>query len=211
MIPAKEVGGDFYDFFLIDAERLGFVIGDVSGKGVPAALFMAVSRTLLKATALQGLPPERCLEQVNRILAAESVNCMFVTVFYGILNTRTGEVVYCNAGHNPPFILRHDGRVEAMEMTGGLVLGVFAKATHQAKQIMLQSGDGLLLYTDGITEAMDPDSNEFTESRPEASLKRFTGFSLNEIIQGVLDDVRAFSAGAPQADDMTMLVLRAWP
>jgi serine phosphatase RsbU (regulator of sigma subunit) len=211
MTPAKEVGGDFFDFFLIDAERMGFVIGDVSGKGVPAALFMAVSRTLLKATALRGLPPEQCIEQVNRMLASESISNMFVTVFYGILNTRTGEVAYCNGGHNPPYILRRDGRIEAMEMTGGLVLGVFGKASYKAKQIMLQAGDGLFLYTDGITEAMDGDNNEFTESRLEACLKRLHSSGLEDVIQGVVSEVKTFAAGAPQADDMTMLALRYSP
>jgi sigma-B regulation protein RsbU (phosphoserine phosphatase) len=190
---------------------MGFVIGDVSGKGVPAALFMAVSRTLLKATALRGLPPEQCIEQVNRMLASESISNMFVTVFYGILNTRTGEVAYCNGGHNPPYILRRDGRIEAMEMTGGLVLGVFGKASYKAKQIMLQAGDGLFLYTDGITEAMDGDNNEFTESRLEACLKRLHSSGLEDVIQGVVSEVKTFAAGAPQADDMTMLALRYSP
>jgi serine phosphatase RsbU (regulator of sigma subunit) len=208
MTPAKEVGGDFYDFFLIDPERLGFVIGDVSGKGVPAALFMAVSRTLLKATALRGVPPEQCLEEMNHVLTSESVSNMFVTVFYGILNTRTGEVAYCSGGHNPPYILRRDGRVEAMEMTGGLVLGVFGKATYQAKQIALEAGDGLFLYTDGITEAMDGDYNEFTESRLEACLKQGRGSALGDLIQRVVGEVKTFANGAPQADDMTMLALR---
>ncbi|MDZ7291178.1 MAG: SpoIIE family protein phosphatase [candidate division KSB1 bacterium] len=208
MIPAKEVGGDFFDFFLIDAERMGFVIGDVSGKGVPAALFMAVSRTLLKATALRGLPPEQCIEQVNRMLASESVSNMFVTVFYGILNTRTGDVTYCNGGHNPPYILRRDGRIEAMEMTGGLVLGVFGKATYQAKQVALRPGDGLFLYTDGITEAMDGDGNEFTENRLEICLKLWHDSTLENIVQGVVGEVKTFAAGVSQTDDMTILGLR---
>lgn len=208
MTPAKEVGGDFYDFFLIDEEQLGFVIGDVSGKGVPAALFMAVCRTLLKSTALQGLPPEQCLERINRMLAAESVSNMFVTVFYGILNARTGEVIYCNGGHNPPYVLRNDGRVEATEMTGSLVLGVFGKATYQARRITLQSGDGLFLYTDGITEAMDGENNEFTEDRLEDCLKRRNGSTLAEMINGVIDEVKTFVAGAPQNDDMTILALK---
>jgi sigma-B regulation protein RsbU (phosphoserine phosphatase) len=105
MIAAKEVGGDFYDYFMIDNERLGFVIGDVSGKGVTAAIFMAVSRTLIRATGLKGITTEECMDYVNKLLCNESVSCMFVTVFYGILNTTTGEVEYVNAGHNPPYIL----------------------------------------------------------------------------------------------------------
>jgi sigma-B regulation protein RsbU (phosphoserine phosphatase) len=208
MIPAREVGGDFYDFFLIDEEHLGFVIGDVSGKGVPSALLMAVSKTLLKATALKGLPPEECLQQVNRILYLESVSTMFVTIFYGILSTRTGEISYCNGGHNPPYILHRDGRVEMTETTGGLVLGAMANSTYKAKKIALQPGDGLFLYTDGITEAMDREENEFTEARLEACLKPLRAAALTDVIQGVIDEVRAFSTGTAQADDITILALR---
>ncbi len=208
MIPAKEVGGDFFDFFLIDDKRLGFAIGDVSGKGIPAALFMAVSRTLLKATALSGLSPEDCIEQVNRVLTLESASHMFVTCFYGILETSTGVVSYCNAGHNPPYILRRDGQIQMTEMTGGLVLGMRAKTTYRAKQIELQSGDGVFLYTDGITEAMDLERNEYSESRLEACLGGLRGSRMEEIIRSVLIDVRNFTGEAEQTDDMTLMILR---
>lgn len=207
MIPARKVGGDFYDFFLIDAEHLGFVIGDVSGKGVPAALFMAVSKTVLKATALRGVPPAECCEQINRILFLESVEEMFVTAFYGILNTRTGEVTYCNAGHNPPYILRRDGRVEVTASTEGLMLGLLENWNYQAKQIVLERGDGIILFTDGITEALDRASNLFTEARLEECLKRFQPSAVKEIVAGVMAEVETFAAGAPQADDMTVLSL----
>jgi sigma-B regulation protein RsbU (phosphoserine phosphatase) len=208
MIPARDVGGDFYDFFLIEGDRLGFVIGDVSGKGVPAALFMAVSKTLLKATALKGLPPEECLQQVNRILYLESVSAMFVTIFYGILNTRTGEVDYCNGGHNPPYILRADGRLEAAETTGGLVLGAMKNTVYKNKKILLQSGDGLFLYTDGVTEAMDRDNEQFTESRLEENLKGWANTPLPQVVSNVVEAVKAFSNGAQQADDITILALK---
>ncbi|MEP7271958.1 MAG: GAF domain-containing SpoIIE family protein phosphatase [Acidobacteriota bacterium] len=208
MIPAKEVGGDFFDFFLIDEARLGFAIGDVSGKGIPAALFMAVSRTLLKATALRGLSPEDCIEHVNRVLTLDSASHMFVTCFYGILDTSTGVVSYCNAGHNPPYVLRRDGRVEMTEMTGGLVLGMRAKTTYRAKQIELGSGDGVFLYTDGITEAMDVERNEYSESRLEECLSGLKGSGMDEIIRSVLVDVRKFTGEAAQTDDMTLLLLR---
>jgi sigma-B regulation protein RsbU (phosphoserine phosphatase) len=208
MIPAMEVGGDFFDFFLIDEGRLGFVIADVSGKGVPAALFMAVSRTAIKATALRGLHPDACLGEVNRVLTSENVSSMFVTVFYGILDLRDGEVTYCSAGHNLPYVLRCDGRVEALERTGGMALGVFETAAYKSKRARLGTGDGLFLYTDGITEAMDGDYNEFTDHRLQECLKRMTRKPVTEIIDGVVDDVKAFAGGAPQADDMTTLVLR---
>jgi sigma-B regulation protein RsbU (phosphoserine phosphatase) len=207
MIMAKEVGGDFYDFFLIDEDNLGFLIGDVSGKGIPAALFMTVCRTLLMATAATGLAPQACLERANRILHRESVAEMFATAFYGILNTRSGKVVYANGGHNPPFILRQDGRIEATEATG-IPLALLENAAYGANEIELRPGDGIFLYTDGVTEAMDGGKNEFSAARLEACLKRHTGSPLPEIIQGVVDEVRAFSAGAAQTDDITILALR---
>jgi len=208
MIPAREVGGDFYDFFLIDNERLGFVIGDVSGKGVPAALFMAVSKTLIKATAMTGVAPEECLQQVNNMLCLDNVSAMFVTVFYGILHVRTGEVAYCNGGHNPPFILRADGRAEISETTGSLVLAALTTATYKAKRIALQPGDGLFLYTDGVTESMDQHDNVFAEQRLQDCLQRRQGAALREVVAGVADEVKAFSQGVPQADDVTVLALR---
>lgn len=208
MIPAQNVGGDFYDFFLIDDDWLGFVIGDVAGKGVPAALFMAVSKTLLKATALKGLSPEECLQQVNRILYMESVAAMFVTIFYGILDTRSGELHYCNGGHNPPYLLRADGQIEALELTGGIALGAMKNSVYKAKQMTLQSGDRIFLFTDGVTEAMDRDSELFSEARLEENLKGKAGVSLPQLMQGVIAAVNAYSTGVPQADDITILALR---
>ncbi len=207
MIMAKEVGGDFYDFFLLDEDNLGFLIGDVSGKGIPAALFMTVCRTLLQSTAATGLSPQVCLERVNRILHRDSVTEMFATAFYGILNTKTGKVVFANGGHNPPFILRHDGMIESTESTG-IPLALLENSAYGANAIELRSGDGIFLYTDGVTEAMDGDKNEFSAARLEACLKRHTGSPLPAIIQGVVDEVRAFSAGAAQTDDITILALR---
>jgi sigma-B regulation protein RsbU (phosphoserine phosphatase) len=208
MIPAQNVGGDFYDFFLIDDHRLGFVIGDVSGKGVPAALFMAVSKTLLKATALKGLPPAECLQQVNRVLYLESVAAMFVTVFYGVLDTRTGEVDYCNGGHNPPYLLRAGGLIEAAETAGGLVLGAMPNTAYKPQKATLQSGEGFFLFTDGVTEAMDRAGELFSEGRLEENLKGKSGVPLSELAQSVIAAVNAHATGAPQADDITVLALR---
>ncbi len=208
MIPAKEVGGDFFDFFLLDEQRLGFAIGDVSGKGIPAALFMAVSRTLLKATALRGLSPEECIEHVNRVLTLDSASHMFVTCFYGIFETTTGVVSYCNAGHNPPYIMRRDGLVEATELTGGLVLGMLAKNRYRGRQIELQPGDSLFLYTDGVTEAMDLEKNLYDEDRLVACLRRVKGSRTSEILKMVVNDVREFAGEAEQTDDMTLMLLK---
>jgi serine phosphatase RsbU (regulator of sigma subunit) len=208
MEPAKAVGGDFFDFFLIDDHRLGFVIGDVSGKGVPSALFMAVCRTLIKATAHGGGSPDACVGQVNRVLASEGVASMYVTVFYGVLDTRTGHVAYCNAGHNPPYVLRSDGSVEPLAQTGGMVVGLFGDAPYEAGQIGLGPGDGLFMYTDGVTEATNPAGDEFAAARLAPCLARHGGLGLDDLIQQVGSEVAAFVGEAPQADDITMLALR---
>ena len=208
MTPAKEVGGDFYDFFFIDNDRLGFVIGDVTGKGVPAALFMAVSRTFLKATALTGLSPRDCLERVNRSLYKESVMEMFVTVFYGMLDIRTGEIRYSNGGHNSPYLLRKNGEVKIIPDTGGIMLGGMEFSRYKEGEITLQSGDTLVLYTDGVTEAFNSKEEEYEEKRLEACLGSLAGSPVLTITSEVVKDVEKFAAGAPQSDDLTMLVLK---
>ena len=208
MIPAKEVGGDFYDFFLIDQERLGFVIGDVSGKGVPAAIFMAMSRSFLKMTALKGVSPSDCLQDVNRALCSENESSMFVSIFYGILHTRSGEVEYSVGGHFPPYRLRLTGGAEAVETTGGIVLGAIESARYECKRILLQPGEGLVLYTDGVTGAMDENENLFSEHRLKELLEAAKHASPEDLIRGLVREVRAFSAGTPQSDDITVLALR---
>lgn len=207
-IPAWEMGGDFYDFFLIDEHHLGVVIADVSGKGVPAAIFMAVSRSLLKATALKGVTPAECLTHVNRLLCPENDSAMFVTVFYGILDTETGELLYSNAGHNVPYVLRQDGRTQLLDNTGGMALGVVDEATFFTKRTMLSQGDALFLYTDGVTEAMDPEGALFSEARLEACLQQNGEASPYDLIQLVVQGVRTYAASASQADDITLLALR---
>ncbi|MBI1807745.1 MAG: fused response regulator/phosphatase [Ignavibacteria bacterium] len=208
MVPAKEVGGDFYDFFFLDDDRLAFVIGDVSGKGVPAAIFMAVSRTLLRALAVQNMDPGECLRRMNTMLIPESETSMFVTVFYGILNTRTGEVQYSNGGHNSPYILRGHGTVEPLEGTGGLIVGILPHLDYDVKTIHLDPGDALFMYTDGVTETRDYNGNEFSDSRLGEFLRRVKDSSLKEIIRWMVEEVNTFSSGVPQADDITILMLR---
>ncbi len=208
MITAKEVGGDLYDFFVIDKDRIGFIIGDVSGKGVPAAMFMAMSRTLLKATALRGIPPDACLSMVNGVLVDESLSDMFITVFYGVLNTRNGTLEYCSGGHNPPYLISKDGRLEQLENVGGLCLGAIKDADYESKMIVLQPGDALFLYTDGVTEAQDANEEEFGENRLEQCLAQARGVSAKEMIEKLIGEVQNFSKGVSQADDITCLALR---
>ncbi|MFM8552681.1 MAG: SpoIIE family protein phosphatase [Nitrospiraceae bacterium] len=207
-IPAREMGGDFYDFFLLDQDRVGLVIADVSGKGVPAAIFMAVSRTMLKATAMQGGNPGDCLAHVNNLLCPDNEASMFVTVFYAILNTRTGVLEYGNAGHNIPYVLSGRGGIALLENPGGMALGVIEDSAYRVKQTRLQAGDGLFLYTDGVSEAMDGAGNLFSTQRLEQLLRRIQHGSPTEIVRDTVAEMRHYAAGEPQADDITLLALR---
>jgi sigma-B regulation protein RsbU (phosphoserine phosphatase) len=207
-IPAKEMGGDFYDFFLIDEDRLAFVIADVSGKGVPAAIFMAITRTLVKATALKGVSPAECLQQVNSILCPENDSAMFVTIFYAILNTRTHEVLYSNGGHNIPYILSREGGVELLQNTPGMALGIDDTFMYQTKCFTVCSGDALFLYTDGVTEAMNHKDEMFSDQRLKSFLEQRYGATPEDIIRGAISEVKAFVGDVPQSDDITILALR---
>lgn len=208
MLAAKDVGGDFYDFFPIDDHRIGFTIADVSGKGVPAAIFMAVSRTLIKATGLRDLPSNECVSTVNDILCGESVESMFVTVFYGIYDLRTGMIDFTNGGHNPPFIVHPDGTAEELKTESNLVLGAMGGIPFKSESLQLNPGDALYLYTDGVTEAENKDHELFGESRLQAVLSAQKGVESREIIEAVSSAVREFVDGAPQSDDITQLVIR---
>ncbi|MEO0035308.1 MAG: hypothetical protein RLZZ501_1331 [Pseudomonadota bacterium] len=210
MEPAKEVGGDFYDFFFLDERRLGMVIADVSGKGVPAALFMAIARTLLKATALFGSPPARCLANLNNLLAENNEKDLFVTVFYGILDLDSGVFTYCNAGHNPPYLLPADGPPRPLPRTGGAALAILADLPQRDATVALAPGDGLFLFTDGVTEAQDAGGGFWGEARLEATLAA-AGRSPHDLIGAVYDGVRGFVADAPQFDDITCLAVRWHP
>jgi sigma-B regulation protein RsbU (phosphoserine phosphatase) len=208
MFAAKEVGGDFYDFFLIDERHLGFVIADVSGKGVPAAIFMAVSRTLLRATALEKLPPGRCLQYVNAALSSDSDTTMFVTVFYGILDTQTGEVEFCIGGHNPPFLFSPNGHVEELEAPTYMLLGVLGDVRYETHHLKLRPGDGIFLFTDGVTEAMDEHDLLYSEERLQEVLHKLSDRPADEMVREVVMDVRKHAGDTPQSDDITVLALR---
>jgi len=208
MTPAKDVGGDFYDFFRIDDDRIGFVIADVSGKGIPAAIFMAVSRTLIRATGVRGGSPADCITYSNKLLADESVDCMFVTVFYGIFNTKTGEISYCNAGHNPPYILKRSGQVEALPMSQDPMVGAIAGIDYHEATLQLDHGDSLVMFTDGVTEAMNAQNEEFGEERLEDTLSEVVLHNCQQIVEAIKSDVAAFVGDAEQSDDITVLALK---
>jgi sigma-B regulation protein RsbU (phosphoserine phosphatase) len=208
MIPAREVGGDFFDFFLLDAHRLGFVVADVSGKGVPSALFMAVSRTLLRATAQHQAEPGECLTYMNTILTDQNTSGMFVTLFYGVLDTRSGEIQFANAGHNPPYLLSGDGSLAALRPKSGPMIGCLEGMTYRTLTCRIQPGDGIVLYTDGVTEAVDKDNNFFEEPRLEQFLAEHAREPAEALVTGLHKAVQEFSKGRPQADDITVLALR---
>lgn len=208
MKAAKSIGGDFYDFFLIDDENLGFVIADVSDKGIPAAIYMAVSRTIIRATALKGMKPNECLDYSNKLLCKENAKDMFVTVFYGILNLKTGDMTYTNAGHNLPYIIHSDGSFKVIEGTNDIILGVFDDYQYKTGNIKLKQGDVLYLYTDGVTEAMNKNQELFTEKNLENMLPDLATKNPEEIDKAVRDELAKFTHGAEQSDDITMLTLK---
>ena len=208
MLPAKEVGGDFYDFFWLAPGLLGVVIADVSGKGVPAALFMAVARTLIRATAIAADGPAACFRSVNGLLAEDNDTAMFVTVFYGVLDTATGELIYANAGHCPPCLVDPEGAVTALAGTGGIALGVMDDVEFREASVFLKPGSTVLLFTDGVSEAFDPEENEFTEARLRQVIAGGHALEVGAFLEMVVGAVESFAAGAPQADDLTCLAVR---
>lgn len=208
MIPAKEVGGDLYDFFLIDKYRLGVVIGDVSGKGIASALLMAVCKTLIKATAYKGLPTDSVLFEVNNLLVDESPPNMFVTVFYGVLDIRNGAFEYANGGHNSPYLISNDGTTKLLDDVGGLLLGTIKSTEYQSNIIMLKPGESIFLYTDGVTEAFNSNEEDFKEERLLQSLKINSVLSAEKIVGNVFEAVKNFTNGVEQSDDITCLALK---
>jgi sigma-B regulation protein RsbU (phosphoserine phosphatase) len=208
MEPAKEVGGDFYDFFFIDSKRLFFVIGDVSGKGVPASLFMVITKTLLKNQALQGLSPDQILYTVNNQLCLDNDEGMFVTVFCAILDLESGVVEYSNAGHNPPLVYRQGGSYEYMQSKKSFVLGGMENFKYQSNTLTLDLNDAIYLYTDGVTEAMNNQDQLFSEERLKATLFELKQQNEEEILHGVKAAIGDFVKETPQSDDITMLIVK---
>lgn len=206
--PAREVGGDLYDFYRIDDNRICFVLGDVSGKGVPASLFMAVTMTLIKMTAAGGFAPDRILQEVNAQLSRDNSSCMFVTLFCGILHTGTGEIWYANGGHNPPVVLRNDEKSSYLPGTDGTLLGAMEDVTFAMKRLVLAPGESLFLYSDGVTEAMDERDALYSEERLLEVLDEIGIRSPEETVGAVMASVLSFAGKAPQADDITMMMVR---
>ncbi len=208
LLPAREVGGDLYDFYLLGEDELFFTVGDVSDKGVPAALLMAVTKTLLKGFAESARPPSDLLSRANSELAANNPSLMFVTLYFGKLNLSTGELAFSNAGHNPPLIIKKSGKVEWLKLPPGLVLGVDMDTPYITENIHLELGDTIVVYTDGVTEAMNEKRELFSEERLLKTLEDNSTSTPEEIVNAVMGAVKEFSTGVEQSDDITVLAIR---
>jgi serine phosphatase RsbU (regulator of sigma subunit)/signal transduction protein with GAF and PtsI domain len=204
---AYQVGGDFYDFFSLPGERLGLVIADVADKGVPAALFMALSRTLIRVTAHDGRSPARALQRANELIIADAGSDQFVTVFYTILEPQTGILTYASGGHNPPLLMRHNGQIEPLRARG-TVLGIVDAIELEEKQVTMQPGDVLVMYTDGVTDAFNADEEEFGITRLSEVIQRTANRDPSDIIAAINSEVMAFVGDMPQFDDFTLVVLK---
>jgi sigma-B regulation protein RsbU (phosphoserine phosphatase) len=208
-LPALEVGGDFYDFIPITTDRWGLAIADVSGKGVPAALFMALSRTLIRASTARNPITVNAIKQANRLICADSKTSMFVTLFYAILDANKMTLTYVNAGHNPPLLFRSGATDITLLEAKGIALGVIEQVDLDEVELELERGDTVVLYTDGVTEALNEAGEEFGSARLMAVVRAQSGSSARELIAQIRDAIHAFTGKQPQFDDITLMVLKA--
>lgn len=208
--PAQEMGGDFYDFFDLDDGTIAIVVADVSGKGVPAAFYMAVVRTLFRAAApaKQGQGPAACLDEVNRLLIEHDIPGMFVTAFYAVLDPQTWDLKFANGGHLPPYLVQQNGHVKAIDSGGGVVLGFEHGVPYTEDVLRFAKGDALFIYTDGLTEAFDANRNQFSEERLIDCLLENRSLSAHALTDNVFAFVSGHADGAPQSDDITSFVIK---
>lgn len=205
MCPAKEVGGDFYDFFPVDGSQVAVVAADVSGKGVPAALFMAIGKTLIKDRTMSGKALENVFGEVNDLLCGSNSEGLFITAFEGVLDLESGEFLYVNAGHETPFIRGRDGVFKPRRIASGFVLAGMDGIKYKCGSLMLEAGDMLFQYTDGVTEASNVNNELYGEERLEAALNRNASLPPKELLPKIKEDIDAFAGNAPQFDDITMI------
>jgi len=206
--PAKEVGGDLYDFFVKNTDQMFITVGDVSDKGVPAALFMAVAKTLIRSGAERTIDPAEILFKVNNELCQNNEESMFVTLVLGVLNLTTGKLRYANAGHTPCYLLSEDGSIEQVQAITAMPLGVFEDVEYTTEELILKDKQSIMLYSDGVTEAMNSDFDLFEEARLEASLIRSAGGNAHSIAENIIEDVKLFAGNAQQSDDITLLAVK---
>jgi sigma-B regulation protein RsbU (phosphoserine phosphatase) len=206
-MPAKEVGGDYYDFIEIHSERFGVCLGDVSGKGMPAALLMANLQATLRSNVAQDVPPCECLRRSNELIFRSTDSDRFATLFYGVLDPTRHTLSYCNAGHNHPFLIRKDREPARLE-TGGTVLGTFFDAAYREGEVSFDPGDVLFVYSDGLVEAIDPEQQEFGEARLYEAVISNRSLAAERLLEKVIEGIRLFTGKTPQQDDMTVMVIR---
>jgi phosphoserine phosphatase RsbU/P len=207
MIPATTMGGDFYDFIVLPGAKVGLVMADVSGKGVPAAFFMAVARTNLRDLAVHHELPGACLAQTNDVLCAQNPMDLFVTVFYCILDPVSGVLQYANGGHNPPCLRRADGSIDVLNGAGGLVLGAMPGVTFPEHSVQLLPGDRLVLYTDGVTEAFNSAEEAYGMGRLVAEIRTHGAGAARPLLERICRSVETFVGSVPQSDDIALIVL----
>ncbi len=206
MIAAKEVGGDFYDFYKIDDKTVAFLIADVSGKGIPAAMFMMTAKTIIKDLAENGIPVNEIFTKANEKLCENNESGMFVTAWMGILDIETGKLTYANAGHNPPLLLRAGGEFEYLKSRAGFVLAGMECVRYRVNELTLSAEDRIFLYTDGVTEATDSNNELYGEDRLLATINSNKNVGAVELLPIIKADIDAFVGEAPQFDDITMLI-----
>jgi sigma-B regulation protein RsbU (phosphoserine phosphatase) len=206
-VPATEIGGDFYDVITLPGGRAGLLIADVSGKGVPAALFMALSRTVVRANALWHARPKEVITDANRMIAKDASSGMFVTLFYAALDPAKQELTFVNAGHNPPMLAREGEPVRELGITG-IALGALENASYEERTVQLNAGDVLVLYTDGVTEAVNDRDEQFGVDRLKETIRVSAGADAGRLVDRIVQDVTAFASATPQYDDITLMVLR---
>ena len=208
MEPARNVGGDFFDILRLENGRIGLAVADVSDKGVPAALFMMSSRTLLKGAAIGKSAPGEVLQEVNNLLTEDNESAMFVTVLYAVYDSSSGKITYASGGHNAPLIVRADGSSDLLPLTGGIALGLAPDLEYGQTAVTLEPGDIVILYTDGVTEAMNADGEEFGIDPLRKIFAESPPKSAEEANMTVFEAVSAFAGETPQSDDITCLTLR---
>lgn len=206
MIAAKEVGGDFYDFYKIDDKTVAFLIADVSGKGIPAAMFMMTAKTIIKDLAENGIPVNEIFTKANEKLCENNESGMFVTAWMGILDIETGKLTYANAGHNPPLLLRACGEFEYLKSRAGFVFAGMEGVRYRVNELILSAEDRIFLYTDGVTEATDSNNELYGEDRLLATINSNKNVGAVELLPIIKADIDAFVGEAPQFDDITMLI-----
>ncbi|HDL64771.1 MAG TPA: HAMP domain-containing protein, partial [Proteobacteria bacterium] len=210
MVPAREVGGDYYDFFMVDKDHIGVVVADVSGKGMAAGLFMMEIRTLLRSNAWNNLSAADTIVRTNRIISSDNPSVLFVTIFYLVFNLRTGKATYCNAGHNPPILIRKNGigLLTAPDGVGkGVAVGVVEDAEYTDAELFLDKGDSFVIYTDGATEAFNLEQKMFGEESLIQCIRDNSSLPNRDIWDKIFQAVSGFQAGREQFDDITILFL----